>query len=48
MICQEKSNIMLTCLKQQLKKTEIALMLCAWPQASNSLSYLKKKKIEMF
>lgn len=47
MICQEKSDIMLACLKQLLKKTENVLMLYAWPQASISLSYLKKKKIQM-
>lgn len=47
MICQGKSDFMLACLKQQLKKTEIALMLYAWPQTSTSLSYLKKKKIQM-
>lgn len=37
---------MLACLKQQLKETEIALMLYAWPQASTSLSYLKRKKFK--
>lgn len=44
MICQEKSTIMFACLKQQLKKTEIALMLYEWPQASTSTILLKKRK----